>query len=364
MPQTGDTVRFLNDVGGGRIVRIDGNIAYVDDDGFETPVLLKECVVVRTASDEAMSAAPPVPVTPKAPAQPGKARDSRPERPAAPLPAPGPAAANITLAFAPVRPLEPSQTPFEGIVVNDSGYWLYFVLLTRSDGNNTWQALYHGYVEPDTELTLGEFDRTVTGAMDHLRLQAVAFAPDAAFTPLPPVDVTVKVDTTKFFKPHCYKAHRYFTVPVLAWDVVTGGKAMQPAGSAAPAVAAVPAMPKAVRRKAVNHDDLPPSPQVTDLHIDQLVDTTAGFSPADILNLQVDTFRRVMDANLGRPGHKMIFIHGKGDGVLRQALLKELRHRYAGHDVQDASFAEYGYGATQVVIRANPSKFVPRKSRP
>ncbi len=58
-----------------------------------------------------------------------------------------------------------------------------------------------------------------------------------------------------------------------------------------------------------------------------------------------------MDANLKSHGTKIIFIHGKGEGVLRQALMKELNHRYKGHEVQDASFREYGYGATQVTIR-------------
>ena len=37
--------------------------------------------------------------------------------------------------------------------------------------------------------------------------------------------------------------------------------------------------------------------------------------------------------------------------VYRQALMKELTHRYKGHDVQDASFQQYGFGATQVTIR-------------
>ena len=49
MAKTGDTVRFLNSVGGGKITRIEGQIAYVDDDGFETPILLKEVVVVLPA---------------------------------------------------------------------------------------------------------------------------------------------------------------------------------------------------------------------------------------------------------------------------------------------------------------------------
>ena len=37
MAKIGDRVRFLNSVGGGIIKKIEGNIAYVDDDGFETP---------------------------------------------------------------------------------------------------------------------------------------------------------------------------------------------------------------------------------------------------------------------------------------------------------------------------------------
>jgi hypothetical protein len=48
----GDIVRFLNSVGGGRITKIKDNIAYVEDeDGFETPTLIKECVVVNPAVD-------------------------------------------------------------------------------------------------------------------------------------------------------------------------------------------------------------------------------------------------------------------------------------------------------------------------
>ena len=57
-----------------------------------------------------------------------------------------------------------------------------------------------------------------------------------------------------------------------------------------------------------------------------------------------------MDANLKNKGTRIVFIHGKGEGVLRAALMKELNHRYRGHDVCDASFREYGYGATQVTI--------------
>lgn len=43
--------------------------------------------------------------------------------------------------------------------------------------------------------------------------------------------------------------------------------------------------------------------------------------------------------------------NGKGDGVLRKAILTELKNKYKHYDYQDASFREYGYGATQVTIK-------------
>ena len=49
MVKPGDTVRYLNDVGGGKVIRVEGQIAYVDDDGFETPVHVRELVVVLPA---------------------------------------------------------------------------------------------------------------------------------------------------------------------------------------------------------------------------------------------------------------------------------------------------------------------------
>ncbi len=49
--KVGDMVRFLNAVGGGKVVKIEGNIAHVEDsDGFEVPVLMKDSVVVFPGS--------------------------------------------------------------------------------------------------------------------------------------------------------------------------------------------------------------------------------------------------------------------------------------------------------------------------
>ena len=88
-----------------------------------------------------------------------------------------------------------------------------------------------------------------------------------------------------------------------------------------------------------------------DLHIQELLDSTAGLSNGDMLNYQLDKFREVMDQYANQKGQKIVFIHGKGDGVLRKAIEKELKTRYKQHYYQDASFREYGFGATMVTIK-------------
>ena len=82
-----------------------------------------------------------------------------------------------------------------------------------------------------------------------------------------------------------------------------------------------------------------------------MLETTAGMSPTDILEYQLDVFRRTVEEYKTQRGKKLIFIHGKGEGVLRHAIIHELNYRYKHYSYQDASFREYGYGATQVTIR-------------
>ena len=64
----------------------------------------------------------------------------------------------------------------------------------------------------------------------------------------------------------------------------------------------------------------------------------------------MDTFRRVLAEHKNDKGQRIVFIHGKGEGVLRRAIVDELRTKYKQYTYQDASFREYGFGATMVTI--------------
>ena len=87
-----------------------------------------------------------------------------------------------------------------------------------------------------------------------------------------------------------------------------------------------------------------------DLHIGQLVDSTAGMNNAAMLEHQLSVFKQEMEAYKHARGQKIVFIHGKGEGVLRKAIIDELRLHYPKCESQDASFQQYGFGATMVII--------------
>ena len=88
-----------------------------------------------------------------------------------------------------------------------------------------------------------------------------------------------------------------------------------------------------------------------DLHIDKLLDDTTGMANKDMLDYQMDVFHKTLEQYKLRRGQKIVFIHGKGDGVLRQRILWELQTKYKRFNHQDASFKQYGYGATMVTIK-------------
>jgi hypothetical protein len=87
-----------------------------------------------------------------------------------------------------------------------------------------------------------------------------------------------------------------------------------------------------------------------DLHIAQLVDHWQHMQRGEILELQLSTFHKTMRNNIKNRGQKIVFIHGKGEGILKAAINKELDKAYPTCQYHDASFAQYGFGATMVII--------------
>ena len=377
----GDKVRFLSEVGGGKVAGFQGKdiVLVEDEDGFEIPMPINEVVVVEQ-DDYAMSKM----ISAKMDAQKKAAEhadtelhnDSRSikailnehdadvdmnvdEYDAADREITYRAQAqerqggnklSAYLAFVPIDIKDVTNTRFETYLVNDSNYYLHYTYLTAE--GNAWTLKAEGEIEPNTKLFVEEFGRDALNEMEHVAIQMIAFKRDKSFLLKPATDVQFRLDPVKFYKLHLFEENDFFETPVLMYTIVENDEVARPLVVDAKRLKEqMYKEEKVVANTSKKKSKTDDGTLVVDLHADEVLETTAGMNSADILHYQMDIFKKTMGENRKKKGQKIIFIHGKGEGVLRQTIIHELNYRYKSCTYQDASFQEYGYGATQVTIK-------------
>lgn len=239
MVQPGDTVRYLNAVGGGKVTRVEGNIAYVDDDGFETPVQAKELVVVLPAGHEPSKTGARKMFDQEA-YDAGKGSERKKPKPEAPKEEPKKDSAasfkpepqigeeefplvetdygddmTLVLAFEPQNVKDLEHCRIAVMLVNDSNYFVRYVLLRRADTGKGWVAAAEGETAPNEVVDLGSVTQEGVNKFERIVFQAIAYKRDKAFEVQAPLHVSRKIDLTKFHKMHCFRPGVYFESPVM-----------------------------------------------------------------------------------------------------------------------------------------------------
>lgn len=387
----GDKVRFISEVGGGIVSGFQGkNIVLVqDEDGFDIPMSVNDVVVIGQedynkahqtftkpapkASDNRSVKAMMGAQTEDAPIDDDDEVDLSKVTFRAPVEErKGGNALSAYLAFVPIDIKEITHTRFECYFVNDSNYYIQYAYLT-ADGNS-WALRSQGEVEPNTKEFIEEFGRDELNNLGHVAIQLMAYKREKPFILKPVVDVQFRIDPVKFYKLHTFQENDFFEQPALIHTIIENDKITRPLVVDAKQLKAEmyhsePADHTKVSRQQQEgyvrrYDDgrKKGNPFITkrkgdedvivvDLHANALLDTTNGMSAGDILNYQLDVFRRTLKEHASKKGQRIIFVHGKGEGVLRRALINDLVYRFKHYTYQDASFQEYGYGATQVTIK-------------
>jgi hypothetical protein len=220
----GDKVRFLNEIGGGRVAGFQGkNIVLVEDeDGFQVPMLSTEVVVV---GDEDYATSHLVEVKQEAKSKRPETDDEEPEpeaKPvtfkAKPMERRGGDRLSAYLAFVPIDAKELSQSRFESYLVNDSNYYLRYVYMTGE--NNAWTVRAEGELEPNTKEFIEEFGREDLNALEHCCVQMMAYKREKTFLMKPTVNAQLNVDTVKFYKLHAFRENDFFEQPALIYTLI------------------------------------------------------------------------------------------------------------------------------------------------
>ncbi len=366
--KVGDKVRFLNEVGGGIVKRLIGKdqVSIEDADGFEIPMLMRECVVVDT--DDYNIARQPTSVAKDVPGTANRTSTSKARKPEmAPergyesvAAAFGMAAkstdadkVNVMIAFVPTDILALSSSSYDMYLINDCNYKLFYVI--HSAEGSKWRVRSSGVAEPDTKVYIEEIEKINLDELDPLIVQVIPFKEGVSYPYKPSVTVQLKIDLVRFYKLNAFQRTDFFEDPALLQKVIDNDHVVKQL-SINPAVLEKEMMSKKQMEESNIANNHQPKKQETntlieiDLHIDNLLDTTSGMSHKEMLDYQIKKFVEVMEENKSRKNAKIVFIHGKGNGVLRQKLLEELKRRYRSCAWQDASFQQYGFGATQITI--------------
>lgn len=377
----GDKVRFLSETGGGKIAGFQGKdiVLVEDEDGFQIPTPINDVVVIEQddyTMGKMISSKMDAKQQAEEHANTELRNDSRSiksilnehdkdvdmnveEYDAADreitFRAPvqerdGGNKLSAYLAFVPIDIKEVTNTRFETYMVNDSNYYIHYSYMVAE--GNAWTVRSVGEIEPNTKLFIEEFGRDSLEALGHIAIQMTAYKKDKSFLLKPATDVQFRLDPVKFYKLHLFQENKFFEQPALLFTIVENDEDARPLVVDSKRLKEQMYKEEKVvtneTKKKHKKDD---GTVVVDLHAEEVLETTAGMNSADILHYQLDVFKKTMEEYKHKKGQKIIFIHGKGEGVLRHAIVHELNYRYKSCTYQDASFQEYGYGATQVTIK-------------
>jgi len=342
----GDKVRYLNAVGGGVITRIGekGVVTVLEEDGFETPVLANDVVVVADTNElnfvSESKSKPNTTTTTRTDEKPQYKFDIAEETPEG-------ESINVSLAFVPVNIKSLQNTDMEMFVINESNYYIDFQILT---GNATVSVHTTDTIEPQTKLFITDVRKDEVNDYEFIRFQGFAYKQTTKFDAKPALDVAVRINPVDFYKLHRFEENDFFEAKAMLVNLIENDyppikyliddKQLQDAMH--------DKRPQPTKRQFAP----PRKSQIieVDLHIHELIDNFANLDNADMLRIQLDKFHSVMKENINKKGQKIVFIHGKGEGVLRKEITELLRKQYKNASFQDASFQQYGFGATQVNI--------------
>lgn len=220
----GDPVRFLSEVGGGKVAGFQGkNIVLVEDeDGFQVPMRITEVVVVGDEDydtkhvvemkSESRKALETVEEPETEPADHPITFRSKPEERR------GGDKLSAFLAFVPMDLKELSQTRFESYLVNDSNYYLHYVYMTAE--GTAWTVRSEGEIEPNTKEFIEEFGREDLNSLEHGCIQMIAYKRDKHFLLKPVVNAQMRIDPVKFYKLHTFRENVFFEQPALIYTII------------------------------------------------------------------------------------------------------------------------------------------------
>ncbi len=348
----GDNVRYLNDIGGGKIMKLinDKEVIIEDEFGFNIPIYANELVLVDSNENNFLNIKGKNNIEQETNYH--KKND-------------------IVIEQEPINDVFEEELPeiygnehkimlgvvnntniFSFYIINDSEYNLFCNILQVD--NNSFKSVYNSKLESDTKEQFVEL--TNLSIQDGLNFVfQIIFIAKTQINLQSPIEKAVYLPSVKLIKDGSYKENDYFDenaiiIPIFEYGLKTEVDKLSQEELA-----------KIIKQKQEStiYSEQLATKYATqknteivevDLHIQEVLDNFSGLSNTEMLLAQLQKFHSEMKNAISNRVNKIVFIHGVGNGTLKNELRKSLQQDYSKFKFQDASFKEYGFGATIVYI--------------
>lgn len=349
--KVGTKVKFLNDVGGGIVSKIldKKHVIVENETGFDVPVAIKEIIIVE--QEEQYSTKVKISEN----SQNTETQENNftvdlsdifyPE--VAQIEENGDEI-NVFLAFVPEsRPGNSNLTVF---LINDSNYNILFSIVNKDDLGNYFSNSV-GVLEANTKLQTESLALQSVNQLPEYSFDFI-FYKQGNFTRKKTFSKTIKINPIRFYKEKAYTENDFFEENAILIPI------NQKDDNEIDIEFTQKDIDKIIREKEKiekKHQPIPKKEKENkileiDLHINELLDDCRGLSNGEIIQIQMDKFHSELARAIKNGPKNIVFIHGVGNGTLKTEVRKALDLQKDKVTYHDASFKEYGYGATMVKL--------------
>jgi hypothetical protein len=335
--QVGDTVQYLNDVGGGIVTKIisPGMVEIKDDSGFEIPVAISELLLTsekKTEKPQSNTYVHEIAESPKITIIPG---NDNPQM------------------YLAIVPNTKQANVVDFYIINDSNYWILFTC--SSSYNGSLELLDSGSIEPNIKIHIGQFSLSDITHMQNIVFQGIIYDTEK-YSYYSPIDVSIPIQHKKLYTKGVFQTNDFFDEDAWITELYDNSKNQIEKSLGNTNLAEILNQKESVQsgkrpRIAPSSKQKKDEIREIDLHIHELIEDEYTVSKEEMLTIQIQAFEAALHQAIKDNINKLVCIHGVGNGVLKTKIQSILDTDYPHLFYQDASFQKYKFGATVIYFR-------------
>lgn len=338
----GDKVRFLHEKGEGIVTKITSQYVYVDlGDGFELPMLLNDVIIIEKAKiktetnslEEKNNNINNKEANVKQLSKTSKQKLNK----------------GVYISFTPEKQDFVLSGDLNIYLINYTSNDLMYLIFSPNFDFTT--PIFKGEIESSSALLLKTISRSETSNFNKLISQFLVCNSSEKGI-YAPITANIEIKSSKFNNEELYYENPILDKKALTTQLfrIEELSFISQFSTNKSYDEVVSIKSEIIQKKSfIDKYEVANKEAEVDLHLEKIVDDVSKVENFRKLQVQLEYMKKCLDSAIESSYRKIVFIHGVGVGVLKIELHKILS-TYENIEFRDAPIAQYGIGATEVLI--------------